>query len=171
MSGAGLQSVVMIGLVATLLVAAVSDAVRYVIPNFVVLALVALFLIAAPFAADPLSWFGHLGAGAAVFVAGCVLFHYGLMGGGDVKLWAACALWMGIDLLPAHLFYVTVIGALLGIVLFSVRAALARAAVFGPARARVALPRLLREGEAVPYGVAIAAGSMLLVGQIAVKFS
>ena len=166
-----LQFIVMVGLLGTLVVAGASDAARYIIPNSVVLALVGLFLVAAPFATNSLAWLSHLGAGAAVFAVGCLLFHFRLMGGGDVKLWAACALWTGLDLLPMQVVYVTLIGVTIAFALVLIRAALGRVAVLFGGRARLVLPRLLREGEAVPYGVAIAAGSILLAGEISSKFA
>lgn len=169
--GMELQFIVMAGLVGTLAFAGVSDAVRYIIPNAVVLTLIGLFLLAAPFAANDLAWPSHLGAGATVLTVGYLLFHHGLMGGGDVKLWAACALWTGFDLLPIQLVYVSLSGVILAITLVLIRAAVGRAVVFFPGRARSVLPRILRPGEPVPYGVAIAVGSLLLAGPILAKFA
>ena len=166
-----LQLIVMLGLLGTLVVAGVSDAARYIIPNSVVLALVGLFLVAAPFAPNSLAWPSHIGAGVAVFAVGCLLFQFRLMGGGDVKLWAACALWTGLDLLLTQVVYVTLIGVTLALALVLIRAAFERVARLLGGRARLVLPRLLREGEAVPYGVAIAAGSILLAGEISSKFA
>ena len=37
----------------------------------------------------------HLGGGAIFLVVGIVLFSMGLIGGGDVKFAAACAVWLG----------------------------------------------------------------------------
>lgn len=161
------QALFIIALVAALVIAALSDVIGYVIPNAVVLAVVGLFFVFATVTPHQVIWWKHITAAFAVFAAGCVLFRYGLMGGGDVKLWAACALWAGTDLLAAHLLYVTVIGVTVALTLLIVRAALARALPLIPQGKCVSLPRVLRRREPVPYGTAIAAGSILLIYQVA----
>jgi prepilin peptidase CpaA len=166
-----LQIVVVIGLFGMLLIAAACDVARFIIPNRIVIALGALFVAAAVSAGSEFAWLSHLGAGTLVFAIGWVLFHCRVMGGGDVKLWAVCALWMGLDLLPAQLVYVGVIGAVLGLVLLLLRMGLARAVALSPNGARMVLPRLLRAGEGIPYGVAIAGGSLLLTAEVAAKFA
>jgi Type IV leader peptidase family len=69
------------------------------IPNILPLALVLLFFTAAVPNAAAVDWASQLGAGTLVFVAGAVLFRFRLMGGGDVKLFAATALWAGLPML------------------------------------------------------------------------
>lgn len=161
------QTIVLVALIGALAWAAVSDALTYIIPNAVVLAVTGLFVLAAAIGPREVDWLGHAAAGAAVLVGGYLLFHCGWMGGGDVKLWAATALWAGLDLLATHLIYVTFIGVGLAGILLMLRATLAGAMLFIPRVAGVVLPRLLRRGEPVPYGIAIALGSILLALQIA----
>jgi prepilin peptidase CpaA len=161
------QALLLIALVGALAIAGLSDAVGYVIPNVIVLAVAGLFLVFAAVTTHEVTWWKHIAAAVAVFAAGCLLFHYGLMGGGDVKLWAACALWAGTDLLAIHLLYVTVIGVTVALTLTFVRAALARGLALIPRGKGLSLPRVLRRREPVPYGIAIAAGSILLLCQVA----
>jgi prepilin peptidase CpaA len=155
------QSVAFATFAVPLVVAAGFDVARYVVPNAIVLTMVALFVVIFVLAPHPVDWVSHIAAGALLFGAGTLTFRIGVMGGGDVKLWAASALWVGLDGLPAQLLAVTVIGAGLAVALLAIRTVAGRA-VHQPARAAaLTLPRILRGGEPVPYGVAIAAGAIL----------
>ena len=53
--------------------------------------------------------------GVALFVAGAVLFQLRLLGGGDVKLLAAGALWLGAAYVPEYLFATAVAGGALAL--------------------------------------------------------
>ncbi|MBT5109918.1 MAG: peptidase [Rhodospirillaceae bacterium] len=57
----------------------------------------------------------HYTAGFAVFTAAAALFAMGAMGGGDVKLLGAAAVWTGWDLLLPYLFLVAIFGGALSI--------------------------------------------------------
>ena len=78
-----------------------------------------------------------------------------LVGGGDAKLLAAAALWLGFDQLVPFLAYVTIFGGALALLLLAYRRC---------PPARLPLPdwaaRLHAKGEGMPYGVAIAAGAL-----------
>lgn len=63
------------------------------------LALALLFPLYALAAPAGLSWIGHVAVAAIVFGIGAALFSAGLADAGDVKLFAAAALWAG----PFHL--------------------------------------------------------------------
>jgi prepilin peptidase CpaA len=136
--------------------AAASDLLTMKIPNLLSLALCAAFFVAAPVAG--LSWHDvlmHLAAGAAMLIAGIVLFALGWLGGGDGKLLAAAALWLGFDPLLPFLVSVSVFGGILALTVLAYRRA--------PAGA-LPLPewaiRLHSPGGSIPYGVAIAAGAL-----------
>ena len=77
------------------------------IPNWLNAALVASFFVMIFVAGMPfevVKW--HLAAGAAVFLAGLILFFAIGLGGGDAKMLAAVALWVGWSALGAfHLLY------------------------------------------------------------------
>ena len=100
-----------------LIIAAVSDIVRYRIPNKIVYAIVAAFAVGAifNFAWPAIVW--PVLAGIAMFLLGAGLFALGLFGGGDVKLIAAMALWTGFADLPRFLLVMGAAGGLLGLVL------------------------------------------------------
>src|SRR5690554_3272710 len=92
------------------------------IPNRISLALVLGFLVLAPVAG--LGWADladHAGAGLVVLVAGIILFIPGWVGGGDAKLAAATALWLGFDHLLAYFFCVALAGGALAILFMTVR--------------------------------------------------
>jgi prepilin peptidase CpaA len=90
----------------------------------------------------------QLGLALGVFAVFALFFHFGMMGGGDVKLAAALALWFA----PADMARLVVIMSLAGGVLTLVVLWLHR--------------RRQREGRPqVPYGVAIAAGAWAILAQ------
>ena len=139
-----------------MLIAAVEDLRRLVIPNPVVLGLGVLWplqlasgaVVSLPAAAVAIFY------AAAVFAAGALLFWRGLMGGGDVKLLAVATLWAGPASTPALLITTAVLVGLLTLALLS---PLALRAVFAPAAAADAAKR-----RPVPYGVAIAGAALIV---------
>ncbi|RMD61165.1 MAG: pilus assembly protein CpaA [Alphaproteobacteria bacterium] len=152
--------------VLTLGVGALCDVCRYVIPNAVPLTLIALFVAAAAVAPGPVDWLSHVAAAGLALLGAGLLFHRGLLGGGDVKLLVALALWSGLWQLPGLLVTIALAGGGLALVLVAVRAVVgihagrqSRGRTF--ARSRSQLPRLLRSGEGIPYGLAMAAGAWL----------
>lgn len=130
--------------------AAASDVATRRIPNRLTaaLALVGLVRLAADLAAgggwtDPAL---DLAAAAAVLVLGAAGFAAGVLGGGDVKLAAAAALWLGAGALAPFLMVSALAGGLLAL-------------------AYLALG-ILRRGSkrpvpSLPYGVALAAGGLV----------
>jgi prepilin peptidase CpaA len=137
--------------------AASSDLLTMTISNRVSLILAVGFFALGPacgmVAADMLM---HLGAGAAVLVAGFFCFARGGMGGGDAKLAAATALWFGFDHLFDYLIYASLFGGALTLLLLQYR--------------MLPLPRLLARQDwatrlhekncGVPYGIALAAAAL-----------
>ncbi|HKJ63361.1 MAG TPA: prepilin peptidase, partial [Hyphomicrobiales bacterium] len=100
--------------------------------------------------------------GAAVFAGGAVLYAMNKLGGGDVKLLAAISVWAGFEHLPDLLLYVALGGGALAIGLIVVRRAIMSLRVAGAGGDTTSLPRVLLEGEAVPYGLAIAPSAILI---------
>lgn len=88
---------------------------------------------------------------ALVLGVGTLLFVRGWMGGGDVKLLAACALWFNLDQGWKMLVAVAIAGGLESLIVMILRP-IPWSDSF---RRRIAW---LRKDEALPYGVAIAAG-------------
>ncbi|MFA7430338.1 MAG: prepilin peptidase [Rhodospirillaceae bacterium] len=158
-------ALVLAAFMAPLAVAAVWDAWKFKIPNLLTGPLAVAFVPAALLAPGPVDWLWHLGAGAAVLTVGAVLFALRKMGGGDVKLAAACALWMG-PLTPVFLLIMAVLGGVVALGLLFARrfAPVVLSALPNPGA--VTLPRALLPGEAVPYGVAIAAAGLILAHRL-----
>lgn len=150
-------------LLLTALMAAVMviDASRYVIPNSLNLFLLGLY----PFAAYllGLAWPMALLAAGIALIIGMGIFALGFMGGGDIKLLVVLMLWTGWHVTSAYFLFLTgVCGGVLVIVILLARFFLP------PLFKHRTLPRLLTRKQPVPYGIAIAAGFLVVLwsGQI-----
>src|SRR6476646_4841339 len=93
-----------------LVVAAISDYRALRVPNWLNATLAGLFPVAALAFGHEVDWLSHVAARLVVLVGGAAMFHFRLMGGGDVKLLAAVALWLGLGQLAPFLFAVALIG-------------------------------------------------------------
>ena len=144
------------------LAAAVTDAATYTIPNWISLALAGAFVPAAAaawWAEVPLSVIGLcVGLGFAALILGMAMFAFGWIGGGDAKLLAACALWLGWQGLAPFLFWTTVAGGVMAAALLVARR---HGAQFVGSNAPTWLGRLFSRQADVPYGVAIAFGALM----------
>lgn len=139
--------------------AAANDLFTMRIPNAISLALVAGFAAAALWIGMPMeTLLTHVGIGAAVLAVTFVLFSMRMLGGGDAKLMAAGALWMGAEHILFYVAYVTIFGGMLSVAILLYRK-------FVPA-AQLPLPgwaqRLHTQGGGIPYGIAIAAAGLLM---------
>jgi prepilin peptidase CpaA len=154
-----LQTLSLAGFAILVIVAALRDVTSYTIPNKISLALVALFPIAALGLGLPLPVIGvSLAVGAAALVAGMAMFALRWIGGGDAKLFAAAALWLGLPASMTYLAVTAVAGGALAVGLLALRSTHVRPFVpNGPAW----FGRLAEPGENVPYGVAIAVGALV----------
>jgi prepilin peptidase CpaA len=143
-----------------LAVAAGWDLATYLIPNWLPAALVLTFLAFAAVAAMPWAMFGtHVLAGALALAAGFALFAFGVIGGGDAKLFAAIALMVGFHDLAGYALVASLFGGMLTVALLALR--------------QFPLPQLLAgqnwivklhdAASGVPYGVALAAGAVALL--------
>jgi len=143
---------------ALVLTAAVSDATSFTIPNWIPLALLALFPAAGLAVGVPLPTLGlHLALGFAALIAGMAMFALRWMGGGDAKLIAVVVLWLGLPALPAFALGTAMIGGGLAIMLLTLRSVHLRPMVsLGPRWVN----RLADSNEGIPYGVAIAGGTL-----------
>ncbi len=100
----------------------------------------------------------HVGAAMAVLTVTVVFFAFNWIGGGDAKLAAATALWLGFDHLMAYLLYASIFGGILTLAIIRFRL--------------MPLPKALAEQEwvkrlhrldgGVPYGIALAAAALLI---------
>jgi prepilin peptidase CpaA len=154
------EILVLVLLPAILAVAACWDLASFTIPNFLSLALLAgfaVFALAAGLALPVLGW--HLAAGLVGLVIGITFFALGYIGGGDAKLFAAVALWLGFGDLLTYTLLASLFGGALTLTLLAVR--------------NVPLPQILARQtwiarlhdarSGIPYGVALAAGAFVLL--------
>lgn len=146
MGGLNLSTMLLLVLAALLVSAGIQDARTREIANWKNAAIALL----APlwWWANSLGWLAmaeQLGIALLVFAAFVAAFHFGWMGGGDVKMIGALALWM---LDPIALMWMLIVMSLVG----------------GALTAILLVERALRQRTAqieVPYGVAIAIAALL----------
>lgn len=159
------QSALMALFIALVSYGAWTDARELRIPNWVSLALLAGFIpmaLLAGIGLENLAW--HLAGAVLVLIVGFVLFAFNLFGGGDAKLMAAAALWVGWPQLAYFVFAVVLVGGVLSILVVLLRKGLGLWPDWLVKRAA----GLFTPNEAIPYGIAIAAGALLTVPRMAV---
>lgn len=141
--------------------AALSDMFTMTIANRISLLLIVTFLAIAPFIG--LTWVQfatHLAAFVLVLTVTFGLFAVGVMGGGDAKLMASTALWLGLGpALMNYLLIATVAGGALTLFLMVFRKS-ALATYAGEVRV---LRRIIDEKD-IPYGIALAVGGLASFG-------
>ncbi len=146
----GFTDILLESLAAILVVAAVIDVRTRTISNRLNIAVAALAPIYWWSISLPL-WPGiaaHVAVAAVVFALLAVAFYVGMMGGGDVKLAAALALWFSPVGTLRFLVFMSIAGGLVTVVTL--------------------LAHRLRSAEGrpqVPYGVAIAIGALAILAQ------
>jgi prepilin peptidase CpaA len=139
--------------------AASSDLFTMTISNRVTLALVAGFAVLAPATGMPLeTMLQNLGAGAIVLVGAFLFFARGWIGGGDAKLAAATALWLGWPHLLDYLLYASLLGGVLTLALIHFR----KIALPSPVAAYGWVARLHEPEGGIPYGIALAAAALII---------
>ena len=93
---------------------------------------------------------------------GFTLFALGYIGGGDAKLFAAVALWLGFDRdLMNYMLIASLLGGALTLALLALRRVPLPALLTGQSW----LLRLHDDRAGIPYGVALAAGAFLVLPQ------
>lgn len=145
---------------ACLMAAAMTDLVGMTIPNRLTIGMALAFIPAAFCQSMGLeTWGVHLGLGLAGLIIGMVLFALRLMGGGDAKLIAATALWLGWDGIPAFLIYTALAGGVLTLLLLGARQVLV---VATPKMPPWLAQHMAPKGD-IPYGIAICAGGLAAI--------
>ena len=139
--------------------AASSDLVSMTISNKVSLILVAGFLVAALALGMPAAQIGmHLGTGGLVLVLTFAMFAAGWIGGGDAKLAAATALWLGWGKAMDYAVVASLFGGALTVGILQFRSwPLPRFALGVPWLNHLHQPR-----TGIPYGIALAAAGLTL---------
>lgn len=153
--------VALAGFAALMAAAAVEDFRRLVIPNRLVAGLCILWPLHLGTAPDATmaAAVAAVGGAAAVLFAGTLLFARGMIGGGDVKLFSAAALWAGAAALPPLFALTGLIGGLLALFFLTplgVRITASRRLVCGAANVSAIA------ADPLPYGVAIAAAALIV---------
>jgi prepilin peptidase CpaA len=139
--------------------AALSDLFTMTIANRVSLILVGGFAVMALLTGmSGSAVLAHVGAALAVLVAVFAFFSFGWIGGGDAKLAAATALWLGFAHLADYLIYASLLGGALTIFLLKFRAV----TLMRPLAGTPWIERLHRGDSGVPYGIALAAAALLV---------
>tara|TARA_B100000315_G_C14521785_1_gene561913 strand:- start:300 stop:815 length:516 start_codon:yes stop_codon:yes gene_type:complete len=154
-----ISSAVIAVFVGLLIAAALNDLCVYRIPNWVVMAIVALYPIFVFSTELQVDWLYALAGAAGAFAIGFALFSFGVMGGGDVKLISAVALWAGPAHLVEFLFVTAIVGGVMSIIMVT-PARLALASAFDTIGLR--RPREILLANVLPYGVAIAVGGVVV---------
>lgn len=139
--------------------AAISDTLSMTIANRISAVLILTFAVVAPLTGMDWAAYGwHFAAAGAVLAATFCLFALGGMGGGDAKLLAATALWMGMnDSLIEYLVYTSLAGGALTVLILMYRnspfAVLTGHNMF--------LRHFASDKSGVPYGIALGIGGMI----------
>ena len=139
--------------------AASSDLFTMTISNRVTLILTAgFFALALYVGMDLHTVLWHAAAAFTVLAVTFVFFARGWIGGGDAKLAAATALWLGFDHLMAYVLYASIFGGILTFAMIRFR--------LMPLPESLAehdwVKRLHKLDGGVPYGIALAAAALLI---------
>ncbi len=139
--------------------AASSDLITMTISNRVSIVLLAGFFALALMSGMALTEvLSHVGAGALVLVVSFGFFARGWIGGGDAKLAAATAMWLGFGYLMNYLVYASLLGGALTFLLIEFRLVPLPGLLAGQFWAQ----RLHRQGGDIPYGIALAGAALLI---------
>jgi prepilin peptidase CpaA len=149
---------------AMMVFAAVSDIFTMKISNRISLSLLAGFVVLAAFGGMSVHAISmHVAAGLTVLMVAFACFAFGWIGGGDAKLVAATALWLGFDHLVVYLLYAAVAGGTLALLLLSFRGWPLPAVLLSQEWAQ----RLHDRKSGIPYGVALAIAALLIYPETA----
>jgi prepilin peptidase CpaA len=145
--------------------AAASDLLTMTIPNELSLVLVAAFgglTLAAGLPWDVAAM--HLAAGCLLLVICFAMFAFGWIGGGDAKLAAATAVWLGFDKLLEYLLVASIAGGLLSAAIILFRVVPLPTFALG----WTWLSRLHDRTSGIPYGIALAGAALLIYPQTSI---
>ena len=106
---------------ALVVLAALIDIRKFIIPNWLNAALLVLgllFALTTTFHGSGFNWVTHIACCVLFFAAGTLLFAAGFMGGGDVKLLSVLAFWAGPNYLLPFLVYTAAAGGVVSVIYF-----------------------------------------------------
>ena len=153
-------AILVIVLPGLLALAASWDVASYTIPNRIQLAIIVAFVAFIALAGFTTAQLGaHLLAGFIGLAIGFTLFARGYIGGGDAKLFACVALWLGLGNLLEYSLTAALFGGLLGVFLLSFRSL----SLPPIALNQRWIMRLHDSRSGIPYGVALAIAALVLL--------
>jgi len=147
---------------ATMAFAAASDLLTMTIANRISFILIAGFAVVAVLGGlSGTVLISHFAAGIAVLAVAFLCFACRWIGGGDAKLAAATALWLGFGNLFDYLIDASILGGALTLLIILFRTAPLPAVLAGAEWAE----RLHRHDAGIPYGIALAAAALIVYPQ------
>jgi len=153
------MSLTMLGFGALLIAASCCDVLRLRIPNLIPLALLVLFALEMAFGSAAPAPLGHFLSMALALAILLPLFALDMLGGGDVKLLAVVALWLGMPKLAALMILVGFAGGVFALLWLAFRW-LVRTGL--PGRS---LPVSFQARAPLPFALPIMLVALLLVQQ------
>ena len=146
----------------TMAFAAATDLLTMKIPNRLSAAVALGYFALALVAGRPLAEIGqHVLCGGAVLVLTFALFSFGWIGGGDAKLAAATALWIGWSPLADYGLSSAIAGGALTLLILAGR----RFALPEFLQSQAWIARLHNAKTGIPYGIALALGGLIVYPQ------
>ncbi len=137
--------------------AAISDILRFRIPNRVSVVIVLLYPAYLLSASQPVDWLPAVGIAVACLIVGILLFSMKACGAGDAKLFAAAALWAGPEMILPFGLYTSLAGGVMVLFMWF-QHRLARAPSIGMVLQTTADSGFAK--QPMPYGAAIAVGGL-----------
>lgn len=136
--------------------ACISDVRSLRIPNLYSIIVLAAFVLA--FAVSPASfyvWWEHVGAMVAMLLITYLMFCFNMLGSGDSKFGSVLALWVGLPGLMVYVFYMALMGGVIGAATLYIRK---KKPCANPLKGSW-IAQVQEGRNAVPYGVAITFGA------------
>jgi prepilin peptidase CpaA len=141
---------------------AINDACSYRIPNYIcglLLLLFPVYVLTDPGGTD---WQQNLAVFALVAISGFAMFLGHLAGAGDIKLLSVAALWAGPHLIAVLLVVTAVAGGIVSVVMAVIVHRRHKDDALSDVKPKFKLSRV-----PIPYGIAIAAGGLTMLGMMA----
>jgi prepilin peptidase CpaA len=139
--------------------AALADLFTMTIPNRVSLVLIAAYLLLALYLRLPLATVGlHVSCGLAMLALTFTMFQMGWIGGGDAKLAAATALWLGWPALFEYGLAASLIGGALTVAILALRHYDLPEKLLSVGF----IAKLAEKNGGVPYGIALALAGLMI---------
>lgn len=133
-------------LIVALVAGAVEDALRLRISNITSLVVLAIGICAAAIEGPSMSLWQNAALFVGILILGTAAFAAGMLGGGDVKLLAATAIWVDLRHAVWLLTLIFLAGGVLALLYL------------------VSRPFRARRSKRIPYGIAIAVGALAIIG-------